>query len=185
MANDDIVAGFDDENDTSLKIRLQKIDDIPSCLVLYLTGGIDTYNSENFQKRVAKAIEGGFNKLIFNVSGTHFASPTEIECYTAFLKAVKPKGGDLVLLEMQPKVKEAYKLLGFSKSFNIKENLEEAILVFTGSREDDNRAIFPGLFKCPICAKKLKASKAGRFRCSGCKTILAIDSEGQVSLGQR
>jgi len=98
---------------------------------------------------------------------------------------VKPKGGDRVLLEMQPKAKEAYKLLGFSKSFKIKESLEEAMLVFTGSREEGNKAIFPGLFKCPICAKKLKATKARRFRCSGCKTILAIDSEGQVSLGQR
>ncbi|MCP4178729.1 MAG: anti-sigma F factor antagonist, partial [bacterium] len=43
--------------------------------------------------------------------------------------------------------------------------------------------IFPKIFRCPICSKKLKASKAGRFRCSECKTILAIDNSGQVFLG--
>ncbi|MFW6234996.1 MAG: anti-sigma F factor antagonist, partial [Spirochaetota bacterium] len=33
------------------------------------------------------------------------------------------------------------------------------------------------------CSTKLKASKSGRFRCSNCKTILAIDAAGQVFLG--
>ena len=62
MSNNEIVPGFDDEKDDSLKIRLQKIDDTDGCLVLYLTGYIDTYNSNYFQKRVAKAIEGNFAK---------------------------------------------------------------------------------------------------------------------------
>jgi hypothetical protein len=45
MANDDIVPGFDLEKDDSLNIRLQKIDEINGCVVLYLEGYIDTYNS--------------------------------------------------------------------------------------------------------------------------------------------
>ena len=49
MSNNDIVAGFDDEKDDSLKIRLQKVDSIDGCLVLYLTGYIDTYNSNFFK----------------------------------------------------------------------------------------------------------------------------------------
>ena len=52
MNNNDIVPGFDDEKDDSLKIRLQKFDNVENCLALYLTGYIDTYNSNYFQKRV-------------------------------------------------------------------------------------------------------------------------------------
>ena len=69
MSNNDIVPGFDDERDDSLKIRLQKIEDTQGCLVLYLTGYIDTYNSNYFQKRVVKAIESGFIRLIFHCNG--------------------------------------------------------------------------------------------------------------------
>ena len=104
MSNNEIVPGFDDEKDDSLKIRLQKIADTEGCLVLYLTGYIDTYNSNYFQKRVNKAIEGGFIKLIFHCSGLNYVSSTGIGSFTAFLKQVKPRGGDLVLLEIQPKV---------------------------------------------------------------------------------
>lgn len=183
MNNNEIVPGFDEEKDESLKIRLQKIESAEGCLVMYLTGYIDTYNSNFFQKRVNKAIESGFTRLIFHCGSLNYVSSTGIGSFTAFLKAVKPRGGDLVLLEIQPKVYEVFQLLGFSQFFNIKENLEEAVAFFTKGAEPDGNSIFPRIFKCPICATKLKAAKAGRFRCSNCKTILAIDNGGQIFLG--
>jgi len=63
--------------------------------------------------------------------------------------------------------------------------LEDAIKFFQGggSTEATENGIFPKTFNCPICSKRLKASRAGRFRCSECKTILAIDNSGQVFLG--
>ncbi|GHV24648.1 anti-sigma factor antagonist [Spirochaetia bacterium] len=185
MANNDIVPGFDDEKDESLKIKLQKVPEVDRCLVLYLTGYIDTYNSNYFQKRVAKAIEAGFIRLIFHCKGLNYVSSTGIGSFTAFLKSAKPKGGDLVLLEIQPKVYEVFQLLGFSQFFNIKDNLNDAVSFFRGSGggAGDQATLFPKVFSCPICSKKLKALKAGRFRCSECKTILAIDDSGQVFLG--
>ncbi|MQY76427.1 MAG: anti-sigma factor antagonist [Spirochaeta sp.] len=181
--NNDIVPGFDDDKDDSLKIRLQKIDEVQGCLVLYLTGYIDTYNSNYFQKRVLKSIESGFIRLVFHCGGLNYVSSTGIGSFTHFLKAVKPRGGDLVLLEIQPKVYEVFQLLGFSQFFNIKENLEESVAFFADKGDQEKAGPFPKIFKCPICSKKLKAVKAGRFRCSECKTILAIDNAGQVFLG--
>jgi anti-anti-sigma factor len=183
MANNDIVPGFDEEKDDSLKIRLQKVDQVEGCLILYLTGYIDTYNSNFFQKRVTKAIEANYIRLIFNCGGLNYVSSTGIGSFTAFLKAVKPRGGDLVLLEIQPKVYEVFQLLGFSQFFNIKDNLEEAVDYFVKGGQTGSTNVFPKIFKCPICSKKLKATRAGRFRCSECKTILAIDNSGQVFLG--
>lgn len=181
--NNEIVPGFDDEKDDSLKIRLQKFDNIKDCLALYLTGYIDTYNSNSFQKRVSKAVDSGFIKLIFHCGGLNYVSSTGIGSFTAFLKSVKPRGGDIVLLEIQPKVYEVFQLLGFSQFFNIKDNLEEAVALFSQSGNKSNGEIFPKIFKCPICSKKLKATKGGRFRCSECKSILVIDNNGQVLLG--
>lgn len=183
MSNNEIVPGFDEEKDDSLKIRLQKVDEVSGCVVLYLTGYIDTYNSNFFQKRVTKAIEAGFTRLIFNCAGLNYVSSTGIGSFTAFLKAVKPQGGDLVLLEIQPKVYEVFQLLGFSQFFNIKDSLNDAVDFFGQSGGSQETSVFPKIFQCPICSKKLKATKPGRFRCSECKTILAIDNSGQVFLG--
>ena len=183
MSNNDIVPGFDEEKDDSLKIRLQKVDTVEGCLILYLTGYIDTYNSNFFQKRVTRAVEAGYIRLIFNCGGLNYVSSTGIGSFTAFLKAVKPRGGDLVLLEIQPKVYEVFQLLGFSQFFNIKDNLDESIDFFTSEGKTGVSDVFPKIFQCPICSKKLKATKSGRFRCSECKTILAIDKSGNVFLG--
>ena len=179
--NNDIVQGIDDEKEDSIKIRLQKIEDTQGCLVLYLTGYIDTYNSNSFQKRVNKAIDAGFIKLVFNFSGLNYLSSTGIGSFTQFLKAVKLRGGDLVLLEIQPKVYEVFQLLGFSQFFNIKETIEEAVSFFVAKGEKGT--VFPKIFKCPICSRRLRAPKAGRFRCSECKTILALAETGAVALG--
>ncbi len=131
MDNNDIVPGFDDEKDDSLKIKLQRIDKLQDCLVLFLSGYIDTENSLYFQKRIAKAIEAGFTKLIFERSGLNFVSDTDIGCFTVFLKAVEPRGGDLVMVGMPPKVYEVYQLLGFSNFFHIVATIEEAISILS------------------------------------------------------
>lgn len=183
MTNNDIVPGFDEEKDESLKIRLQPLQEIEGCLVLSLSGYIDTYNSNAFQKRVVKAIESGYTRLIFHCGGLNYVSSTGIGSFTLFLKTVKPRGGDLVLLDIQPKVYEVFQLLGFSQFFNIKETLEESVGFFSKGANSDAESKFPRVFSCPICSKKLKALKPGRFRCSECKTILAIDNAGQVFLG--
>ena len=98
------------------------------------------------------------------------------------MKLVKPKGGDIVLLEIQPKVFEVFQLLGFSQFFNIKNSTEEAVSFFKSGSTQTN-SLFPKIFSCPVCQRKLKATRAGRFRCSECKSILAIDGQGQVFLG--
>jgi anti-anti-sigma factor len=183
MTNNDIVPGFDDEQDESLKIKLQQAEEIDGCLILYLTGYIDTYNSNYFQKRIAKAIEYGYTRLIFQCGGLNYVSSTGIGSFTAFLKSVKPRGGDLVLLEIQPKVFEVFQLLGFSQFFNIKDTLEDSLNFFRNGPAAASSSLFPKVFDCPICSKKLKAIKPGRFRCSLCKAILAIDNTGQVFLG--
>lgn len=180
--NNNLVPGFSDEKDDSLKITLEKIDSVEKCIVLYLNGYIDTYNSAFFQKSVAKVVEAGFLNLIFNCSALNYVSSTGIGSFTAFLKMVKLKGGDVVLLEIQPKVYEVFQLLGFSQFFNIKDSPDEAKNFFKKGQTTISE-IFPKIFSCPVCNKKLKAGRSGRFRCSECKTILAIDPQGNVFLG--
>lgn len=184
MNNNDLVPGFNDEKDDSLKISLEKIDGINSAVLVILNGYIDTYNSVYFQKQINKVVGSGFINIIFNCSNLNYVSSTGIGSFTAFLKLVKPKEGDIVLLNIQPKVYEVFQLLGFSQFFNIKETIEDAINHFTqDNTTPGTTSVFPKIFNCPVCSRKLKASRNGRFKCSDCKTILAIDQGGNVFLG--
>ena len=180
--NNTIVPGFDNDCDDSLSISLKKAEGINHGLFVYLSGYIDTYNSNFFQKQITKVIEAGYINLIFNCSALNYVSSTGIGSFTAFLKMVKPKGGDIVLLEIQPKVYEVFQLLGFSQFFNIKDSMSDAINFFKQGAPT-TESVFPKVFSCPVCSKRLKASRSGRFRCSECKSILAIDQQGQVFLG--
>ena len=181
-SNNAVIPGFDTDKDDSLQIRLDKSFGVPNGLIVYLTGYIDTYNSTYFQKKITQVIEAGFVNLIFNCSALNYVSSTGIGSFTVFLKMVKPKGGDVVLLEIQPKVYEVFQLLGFSQFFNIKNSTEEAVSFFAQGGQAAS-SIFPIVIECPVCSKKLRATKDGRFRCSGCKSILAINDKGEVSLG--
>lgn len=142
MTNNDIIPGFDDEIDESLKIKLESVHGVNGCLILDLNGSIDTYNSTYFQKCIHKLVEAGFIQLIFNCSGLNYVSSTGIGSFTSFLKALKPKGGNLVLFEIQPKVHEVFQLLGFSQFFVIKKTLDEAIEFFQSEAEKENPALW-------------------------------------------
>jgi len=181
--NDEIVPGFDGERDDSVRIRLQKIEDVPGCLVLYLTGYVDTYNCGSFQMRVARAVEAGFTRLIFCLDGLNYLSSSGIGAFVSLLKVVKRQGGDIVLLDVQPRVYEVFRLLGFSQYFAIRESLDEAVSYLAARGGEGAGVPFPRMLRCPICSRRLKASRAGRFRCPECTTILALAETGAVSLG--
>lgn len=180
--DNNLISGFNDETNDSLKISLEKASGMDNCILLYLNGYIDTYNSSFFQNRIAKVVDAGYINLIFNCATLNYVSSTGIGSFTAFLKMVKPKGGDIVLLEIQPKVYEVFQLLGFSQFFTIKDSTDAAITFFK-QETVVSMGMFPKTFACPVCSKKLKTTKSGRFRCSECKTILAIDNQGQIFLG--
>lgn len=181
--NNDVVPGFDEDRDDSLKITLDKLDDVANGVLITLNGYIDTYNSVYFQKQIGKVISAGKYNLIFGCSSLNYVSSTGIGSFTSFLKLVKPKGGDIVLMNIQPKVYEVFQLLGFSQFFNIKSSMSEALGHFTQGEEAVTVSVFPKVVSCPVCSRRLKATKSGRFRCSDCKSIIAIDQAGHVALG--
>ncbi len=130
MHNSDIIPHLEDEDSTAIAIKFQTVDDVQGCLIVYLTGYIDIYNWEWFVGRISIAIEKGYSRLIFHCAGMNMVSSCMIASFISILKLIKPNGGDLVFLEMQPKVFEALNLLGFGQFFNIKENLLEACKYF-------------------------------------------------------
>ena len=178
--NDEIVSGFDEGKDDSVKLKLQRIEGMEGGLVIYAIGYIDTYNSHSFQKRVDQAIEAGFVRIIFELSGISYISSTGLATFPHFLKSVKSRKGDMVLDKVQAKVFEVFQLLGFSQFFTFKDDFNESIAYLENQVQSSP---FPKIFSCPICSKRLRSSKPGRFRCGECRTILVIDQDARIFLG--
>jgi anti-anti-sigma factor len=183
MNNNELVPGFDDKKDDSLRISLEKVDDVQDAIIVLLNGYIDTYNSAYFQHQIEKIVSEGFINIIFNCTNLNYVSSTGIGSFSVFLKLIKPKGGNIILQGVQPKVHEVFQLLGFSQVFEMKETLDDAIARFSKKRSAHTSIAFPKVLGCPACGKKLRATKPGRFRCSDCKSIIVIDEEAHAYLG--
>ena len=150
-------------------------------VIVHQAGLIDTYNADFFRNQVTKVIEAGFRNVIIDSSATTFMSSCGIGAYTALLKSIRQSGGSLTIYGMPSKIYEVFQLLGFSSFFTFCSSKEEAIAMLSVDRVP--RPAFPIQFSCPVCHKKLRAVRSGRFRCSSCKVILAVDKNADVHLG--
>ena len=179
LNNNDIVSNFDDTKDADVKISLSKIDD--DVIAVSSFGQINTYNSQFFMNQMKRVLESGYNKIIFLNGGIHYLSSTGIGAFTSLLKETKLKHGDFVMVNVQPRVYEIFQLLGFSNFFNFADSTEEAMKILKKQNTIVAPVIFPKLFECPSCNVKLRCSKAGKYRCSKCKMIIAVNEKGEIS----
>ncbi len=182
-SNNDLVPGFDDEQNDVLKFQLQKINNIEKGCVVSVSGYIDTYNSSFFQAQINKVIANGFVNIILECSKLTGVASTGFGVLTNLLKVVHFNRGEILLVNVQQNIYETIELLGFTQFFKILPSLEEAVMFLSANSGGAAAAsIFPKIVTCPSCGKSLKAQKAGRFRCINCNAIINIDDNGAVSV---
>ena len=108
----------------SLKIIPMVVEGAENTVQLVLNGYLDTYNSPEFQSHINNLINTGIQCIIFNCNGLNYISSTGIGAFTAFLKLMKSKDGDMALFGLQKKVMEVFQLLGFTKFFNYSKSIQ-------------------------------------------------------------
>lgn len=185
--NNSIVPGFDDDSDDTLKISLRKLPNIENGCLIILSGFIDTYNSNFFQNQMTKVVTAGYIKVILECSQLTGVASTGFGALTNLVKMLNSMNGELVLATVQQPIYETIELLGFVQFFKIAPSLEDAFAILGNqAASSDNHfgvSVFPKLLSCPACGKSLRAQRAGRFRCIGCKAIITITEDGQIKLG--
>ncbi len=160
------------------KVKFMPMENIANGLIVYTVGEINTFNSSKFQSVVKKAIDAGYHKLIFNCKDISYLSSTGVGSFTFILKDIGAVQGRMAICEMRPRVHEVFSLLGFDKFFPVYSDMSEAIETFNPVAI--KKPVFPSICKCPICAKKYKMAKSGRYRCSSCRTIFSINEQGEI-----
>ncbi|HSV56731.1 MAG TPA: STAS domain-containing protein [Magnetospirillaceae bacterium] len=175
----EIVPGFNSETDDTLRLEIERMAGVERGAVIRMTGYLDGFNVGFFSKRVEKAIDRGFLYLSFDLEKVSYISSRGIGAFTSFLMQLKERGGGLHLYGAQAKVLDIFRILGFLDYFNIGKTREEAAAVFRGA----SAAVFPLRIPCPVCGKSLRAPKAGKGYCPGCKCLLTIDRHGITARG--
>ncbi len=168
----------------TMSVMVSPLPDDESILIWTLKGFLDSYNSPDFMKSLTEWTEKGFHQLVFDCTELNFISAEGLAVFTDIVKLLRQNGGDLLLINIQPKVMELFDMLGFTKFFRIAQcehsQIAETFHKASEAVEDDILRHFPQDVRCPHCKILLKAHKPGKFKCSECKNILVIDHRGHI-----
>ena len=154
---------------------------VEDTLIIHLTGMIDTYNADFFRIQISKVIEEGYVNIVIDATATTYMTSAGIGAFAALLRAVRKRGGSLVIFGMPKKIFEVFKLLGFASFFHFCNTRKEALS--SVNIESPSVDVFPVTLTCPVCCRRLETAKSGRLTCSSCKAPLSVGDDGELRLG--
>ena len=146
------------------------------CVVLRL--GAD--GPDRFRARADAALAAGCVRLIIDCAGLRELTGAAIGAFAALQRALRLRGGDVALAALPAPAGEAFRLLGFADLFTIAADVDQAVSRLTAAGRPAPTVLFPQVVTCPACAARLRTVKPGRFRCSQCQAVLAINNGAQV-----
>lgn len=165
-----------------LDIRILPVENLQNCVQVVFTGIVDSCNSTKIAELIKNLIDTNYTKLIFNCGGIVYISSAGIGMFLEAVRSLRKLKNDACFINLSNKVDQVFSLLGFKNYFTVKATLEEAIKSLSVEYRED---VFDSvkIVVCPVCDKKLKATRIGKFRCRNCKTILCIDPKANVTIG--
>ena len=99
------------------------------CELVCVSGRIDSYTAPELDKVLLGLIASGQRNIVVNLSGTDFISSAGLKALLSALMKVRRAvpGGDLVIAEIKPELRESFDLVGFDRLFRFYEADVEAV----------------------------------------------------------
>ena len=82
--------------------------------VVRLDGRLDTSNVEQFQQDIAPLMQGEKPNIEIDCTGMTYTSSQGLRMFLMMQKSVMSRGGKMVMIHMNPQVKEVFDITGFS-----------------------------------------------------------------------
>ena len=95
--------------------------------VIRITGRIDSNTSPEFDNKLKEYINSNKVHLVLEMDQTDYISSAGVRALISAQKAVKPKGGKVLLSNPSAKVRDVLKLAALESLFPVYNNTEEAI----------------------------------------------------------
>lgn len=148
--------------------------------LLEVSGRIDIENSHLFAAFVDRLIDEGCHHLVFDLEGVSYMSSTGIAAMLTFVKRLRPSGGRVLLARVRGAVRQVFELLGFAAFCEFVDEVDDAAAMI--SRENQS-SVFPRIEACPVCSRRVRLVRPGRFRCTRCSAIVRVAADGSIGLG--
>lgn len=169
-----------DARSADLVIESQVVDRIEGCMALHLSGRIGADDLDRFRDRACAAAQAGFDRLILDCAGLSELSGTAIGAFAGLQRTLRLRGGDVALAALPEPAGDLFRQLGFADLFAVAAEIDEAASLLAAPERTGPAVLFPHVVECPACSARLRAVKSGRFRCSQCQAVLAINNGAQV-----
>jgi anti-sigma B factor antagonist len=95
--------------------------------VLRITGRVDASVASKFEEALQKQIDAGSTHVILEMDGTDYISSAGVRALIAAQKALKPKGGSVILAQPSVRVKEVLEMAGLDPLFRVFPDTEAAL----------------------------------------------------------
>jgi anti-sigma B factor antagonist len=99
------------------------------CELIAVSGRIDSSTAPDLEKVLLGLIAAGQRHLVVNLAGCDFISSAGLKALLSGLMKVRRAvpGGDLVISEIKPELRESFDLVGFDRLFTFYESDVDAV----------------------------------------------------------
>lgn len=98
--------------------------------VFVLDGRVDSEGAVDLDLALQTAVTEGKHKMILNMSQVRYINSAGLRTLADILTQNKENGGDLILVDLNPKVQRVFQIIGFDKFFTVHASVEEALAAF-------------------------------------------------------
>ena len=112
---------------SDLKVSVRTVRDVS---VLDVTGTLDSTTVAQLERVFQAAMKENKKRFVFNLGETEYISSIGWGVFVSNLKAIREKGGDIVLCGMSPSIRHVYELLDFEKIIKAYPEEQAALAIF-------------------------------------------------------
>jgi anti-sigma B factor antagonist len=98
--------------------------------IFALEGRVDSEGAVDLDLALQAATSEGKHKMILDMSEVRYINSAGLRTLADILTQNKNNGGDLKLINLNPKVRRVFQIIGFDKFFAIYPAIEEALADF-------------------------------------------------------
>ena len=99
------------------------------CELVTVSGRVDSSTAPELEDVLLGLIQSGQKHIVVNLRGTDFISSAGLKALLSALMKVRKMvpSGDVVISEIQPELRESFKLVGFDRLFKFYDNDTHAV----------------------------------------------------------
>lgn len=112
---------------SDLQIQFEEIEGLKQTSLVVLRGSIDAKTVFTFQSRLTAVIERGVRRFVIDMKDVKYVNSTGLGYLINLSDSISGDDGTVALVEVQPKVKVVFDMLGLNEFFKVFDTRDEAV----------------------------------------------------------